>query len=409
MKPMNKATTSLLILFLALVIAQPIYAYETPPSIGVYPPPSRAFPLKIYVSQVDYNLTSGKTYFCPYRDRIIEKFYRAIEILEKSAFRFGYEHLEYRELMRLTFINVTSEKSADIVLRIATGINHSYAYVAFSDGIGEKPYFIYIVCREGRDYGDIKLFNLLLHEFFHALGLDHAKQPYTDTGEVEVMGNIADDRYAYPTTLNLYALYVTYFGKLDYSKADEHGDIILTLPTGMEYKAVKPYDLELRDLREENQELKLTVAELRNQLWELQDVVKEYEKLNETIKELQAELETYKYSVSSLQDTIADLETQKADLESQVENYKSQLEQAQEEISRLQGQLAQLSYQYQNLLSEKKSLEFKVKSLQQENQYLREKAQSLTQQSFILAFAGILLGVIGLSVTIYAKKKGVLT
>jgi len=270
-------------------------ALENMPSIEVYSPPSKSFPLKIFVEPYDYKINpsqllaeEGEAFRCPYHDRIERAFYQVVRDVVKSMTRFADEHPEYRQLLQIYFVNASRLDDADIVLTIVEGINYSRAVLA-------KPYQLQIVCSQGGlDYPE--LHNIIMHEFLHTLGIGHVNRLWTDNQEPEVMLNIDSQIISYPTNLDLYAIYLMYFQDIRETN--------ITLAKDLEYKMVVPYDVELKRLKQENERLKEDNKRLWEHLRNASDVITY---LNEENQRLRQENEDLRVLSAALEEQLADL------------------------------------------------------------------------------------------------------
>ena len=254
MRTMNPRLLPIFLMFAVLLTVIPIQAFgeEQAPAIEVLPgSPPKNYPIRIYVYRQAYVTERDQNIFtCVWTDQIISTLYEALRDLRGSILRFIDEHPEYRELALIHFVNVSSPNEADITFKVVSMIatNSTFYGVAY---FGDKPAEIAVVCRMV-DRGRETVYNVVLHEILHALGLGHAKQRFTGDGAPELMWPGPSTRVKqYPTTLDLYALYVVHFGSVS-------GGVI-TLPSDMKYEMVIPYTQEIQALRQEN-------AKLKNQL-----------------------------------------------------------------------------------------------------------------------------------------------
>jgi hypothetical protein len=250
----ERMKTRLLPIFLLLAVLLaviPIQASveEHAPAIEVLPePPTKNYPIRIYIYSQAYVTERDQNIFaCEWTDQIISILHEALRDLRGSILRFVDDHPEYRELALIHLINASSPNEADITFKVVSMIaanSTAYGVTYF----GGKPVEIAVVCRMA-DRGHETVYNVVLHEILHALGLGHAKQKLTGDGAPELMWPGPSTRIKqYPTTLDLYALYVIHFGSAS-------GDVI-TLPNDMKYEMMVPYAEEIQALKQENQKLK---------------------------------------------------------------------------------------------------------------------------------------------------------
>jgi len=245
----------LLFTILLAVIPLQVFAEEraASPAIEVFSgTPPRNYPIRIYVYQQTFQNEQADTPFpCEWTNKIMAALHEALHDLRGSILRFVDERPEFRELALIHFTNASSPSDADITFKIVDMItaNPSFAGVTYFSG---KPIEVAIVCRLGGG-GENTTHNMILHELLHALGLGHAKQKLTGDGSWEVMWpKLTDRAKIYPSTLDLYALYLIHFGSV--------GGGVITLPNGMRYEMVIPYAVEIQALRQENAKLKNQIS-----------------------------------------------------------------------------------------------------------------------------------------------------
>ena len=268
----------LLILVTASLNSATVYADNMLPQIEVYPPPSRDFPLKVYVYQTDYDELNNREFRCPAHSSLVELFYIVQRDLYNSILRFVEEYPEYRKLVLLSFVNTSDPDQADITFRVVISASNS-SYVLHGEGI---PYQIYIECDEINETNIHGARNVIFHEFMHSLGIGHPVNVYlTSRGEGELMAGNDPTIDMYPTTLDLYALYKVFFDNIREEK-------IVSLPSSIEYKMVIPYNVELKRLREEEDYLWSKLREANDLLTELQD---ENRKLRQVVEDLDIKIQ----------------------------------------------------------------------------------------------------------------------
>jgi len=251
-----KTRLPLIFLLLAvLLVATPlqVFAAETTssPAIRIMElknPLAGNYPIKIYIYPMVYvseNETGSGVNEC---GEAFLAIHDAIRDLHHIIARFIDEHPEYYQLILIRFTNASDEAAADITIKIFKRFGPESAnasgYILYSEN---TPLRIGLLCNGNLTYNDY--YTTFLHELFHALGLDHAKQPFTDDGDWDLMSPASPlGVQIYPSTLDLYALYMVHFGNAS-------GDVV-TLPDGMSYTQVKPYMEEVQSLKRENNRLK---------------------------------------------------------------------------------------------------------------------------------------------------------
>ena len=238
----------MLAILLAVIPIQ-AFAEEQAPAIEVLPePPTKNYPIRIYIYSQAYVTERDQNIFaCEWTDQIVSTLYEALRDLRGSILRFIDDHPEYRELALIHLINASSPSDADITFKVVSMIaanSTAYGVTYF----GGKPVEIAVVCRMA-DRGRETVYNVVLHEVLHALGLGHAKQPITEDKSEELMWPGSSTRVKqYPTTLDLYALYIVHF-------RGASGNVV-TLPSDLKYEMVIPYAAEIQKLKKENQKLR---------------------------------------------------------------------------------------------------------------------------------------------------------
>jgi len=296
----NKKIALVLLLIICAAVPYPINAVEQPPAIRVHEPLSTSFPLKVFAYSMAIDLDNNQQFTCEAASKIKELFYDVLRTFPKTVLKFIDEYPTYRKLALIHFTNVSNPSDADITFRIIEERGEPHvAYVNHWKGGAE----IYVKCsllqwtfNVTRDEAKAEnlAWSVIAHEVGHALGLDHAKQMYTGDGHPELMyfGGFGDEKVYY-STLDLYGLYIAYFGDREYHE----GHVNVTLPPDIEYKMVIPYDVELGQLKGENERL---WAYLRN----ASDVI---DYLDDENQRLRSENQDLRMMNEALKSQLADL------------------------------------------------------------------------------------------------------
>jgi len=311
-----KTRLPLIFLLLAILLATiPLQTFAeeqaSTPAIEVLSgSPPRNYPIRVYVYPQAYVTEWSQDIFaCEWTDQIISALHEALRDLRGSILRFIDEHPEYRELALIHFVNVSSPNEADITFKVVSMIaanSTAYGVTYF----GGKPAEIAVACRAAETSRET-VYNVVLHEVLHALGLGHAKQRFTENLAPELMWPGPSTRVKqYPTTLDLYALYVVHFGSAS-------GNVI-TLPNDIKYKMVTPYAAEIQKLRKENQKLEdrlntsaMMLKKLRQERDALRDKLAEanatIQDLTEQYQAVRSILDSYIHAYNSLQEKYENL------------------------------------------------------------------------------------------------------
>ena len=248
-KAMHRRLLALTLTVLIIsTILLPIYAWENRPVIDITPPPSRSFPLKVYVYPKAYDVDNEETFTCQYQDKLVAIFYDVLRSFRKVVLRFVDEYPEYSRLLEITFVNVSSLDHADVAFRVIRQENVN-PYTDFTGAWTPYRSRINILCNLLSEESEEEVWSVVFHELLHALGLGHARQQFTDQGHPELMLYIPSGtkERIWPSTLDLYGLYELYFNH-KFREVYEN----TSLPPNIEYKMVIPYDVEIQRLEEEN-------------------------------------------------------------------------------------------------------------------------------------------------------------
>ena len=174
---------------LVISLLTPVMAVNPTPIIYITPPPSKNFPLKVYVYSKAYDVDSGAEFNFTYQDKLVSMFYDVLRSFRKVVFRFVDEHPKYSKLLEITFVNVSSLDQADIAFRVIRQKNVN-PYTDFTGAWTPYRSRINILCDLLDKESEEEVWSVIFHELGHALGLGHARQQFTDEGRPESMLNI---------------------------------------------------------------------------------------------------------------------------------------------------------------------------------------------------------------------------
>lgn len=276
----------LMLMLLLAVTPIHVFAQESRPAISVpegEKPLVGSYPIRVYVYPGAYDVEDeARPFQCDSLQEIQLAIYDALRDLHHIAVRFVDEHPQYYQLVLIRFANASSPDEADITVMVVGSSGEAPKYAGYILYGATKPLRIGLLCHVNMTYYDY--YKTFLHELLHALGLDHAKQQSTDDGGWELMYPAGvPGAMVYPSTLDLYALYLVHFG--------DAGGGLIELPEDISYVQVKPYQLELRELeslREESARLRDAVARLSRE----NNIMRgRLVKANSTIESLREELE----------------------------------------------------------------------------------------------------------------------
>ncbi|MEM2003710.1 MAG: hypothetical protein QXQ37_03550 [Nitrososphaerota archaeon] len=284
-------------------------------------------PVDVYVERMD---------ICPEsEERIVSQLPVVFETHRQAVIRFIAEMgKEYDKLLSIQF-ELTDDKShADVLFRVEDLEPPGVGYALLGSGAS----VVGIDCDVAEN--EIVTKQVILHEFYHVLGLGHSKDcPMW----LEMMcGGGADTPY--PTSLDLMAIYAKYF----VYPASEGEVLWYSLPDNVPYVLVMPYNVSLQQLEaqisrlsKENYELRY---DLRNDILRIDNEIYRHSK---AIGDLNTKISDVEQNVSGLEQKVNSLEndfTQRLNVQSAViGNMQNDLSTLQAEQSELRATINQLS------------------------------------------------------------------
>ncbi|MEM2587874.1 MAG: hypothetical protein QXV23_06205 [Candidatus Bathyarchaeia archaeon] len=153
---------------------------------------------------------------------------------------------------------------------------------------------------------------IILHEIYHALGLDHPPM----SSPIELMNGLTRNSPPYPSSLNLYALWQLWFGK------DQTSSV--RLPPNIPYVQVLPYNYQMSQLEIAVKQLQFT--------------------LNNDIRRIDADITSLRNDVNNLKSVTGNLAKDLAELS----NLKSVTNNLAKNQNYLQNQLTDMSNEMRN-------------------------------------------------------------
>jgi prefoldin subunit 5 len=367
---------------LVLLVSAPIIPVTAPPRIWIDPWSKVGhdnFVIYVYPSLDSDcpNMDSVEKLLGPTLDLILS-IHRDASL--RFVSEFGYK---YDGLLLLRFEKTSDKQRADIKIYVKE-ISPDIAYYATSKYSKE----ILVDC-EVADASLNDQVSVLLHELYHGLGVGHIEP----NNEYDLMGGVG--RYnMYPTSLDLYAIWLVWFsGK--YDNAPPSGGVIwVTLPDEIEYVQLEPFSSTINRLLSQNEDLKATVFDLRRD-----------------IKNLGEERDMYRREVENLTSVNEALRQEVSDLERTVNDLGRKLAEREETIGRLNDKVSSLSNELSNANAKITSLESQVEkleslrsSLESENELLRARIDSLRWILLVLVVTFVCTA-ISLAVVWRTRKK----
>jgi len=315
---LSKSLRLCLTITMAFLLLQTILtpAYSEKYSIGVFLPPTRNPPIKVYW---DYSSISN----CPKElsETIFETVKVAMVMLRKSIYRFAEESDgRYDELVKIRFENTSRLRDSHIVVRV-NQLGEEVAgktTLSFIDGNPNPPYIVEIDCETPLS-GTVPAFNVVLHELLHALGLGHTKHYMMPDGNLEVMAEtkpVEREPTIYVSTLDLYALYKIFFTGYLWGRVK---DVVEIDSDRFSYRQVTPYVVEFDVLRKKYDELSSKYSFLErgymNLSRDLETVSINVKSLESSLSKMNLEVENMSRSISSISTKLSEEELRRMKLE----------------------------------------------------------------------------------------------
>jgi len=287
----------------------------------------RKLPVKVYWKP-------SKTCPADFNEVLKKTLDTAIILLRKSIWRFMEENDgRFDEMVKFRIKYARNPEEAQIIVtgdRLEEGVAGATIITMTDKGMIPQTEIIYdcnVVLKPM-----VPAFNVVLHELLHALGLGHAYfDKVDDQWEIMAEEKRGGEPTIYVSTLDLYALDRLWF------KGSRDRRIVL--PDYLEFKEVKPYVVELEELKQVYQELHEKYGVLERDIAELKTVLKVVEKRVSSIKT----------EVTSLQTEVEHLQTGLSDVREELGKTGKRLERLSGRVSEQEGEITriwqQVSYQ----------------------------------------------------------------
>ena len=327
----------LIILALAsLVIASIATPVAAANAVEVIPigPEMKRFPIKVYISPKTSCPSDAFSAF-------VENFKAALSNFNQSLDAFASKYAgRFDSITLLKPVLTDREADAQIVVvfeQVEPEGAAGFTELPIADGhLAPKPKVHYdceVITRP-----TVQPVNVILHEFLHALGLGHANfEELNGVRELMFEQGRPDDPVIYPSTLDLYALYMIWFGGYE-GKSIE-------LPAWLEYRMVTPTSgagaiipsSELSEIKKRVEELEQAYENLNATaislgkdikfIYERVEKLEEaQEKITQDLKSQAEEIKSHEEKIGSLEDRMAAAEEDISGLRADVSGLEARLE-----------------------------------------------------------------------------------
>ena len=360
---MKALKVALLLLLTLLLVTQPISAaYGLWIEVVPLSKNFRKLPVKIYWKPSET---------CPaeFNEVLKKTLDAAIILLRKSVWRFMEENDgQFDEMITFRIEYTDNPEEAQIIVsgdNLEPGVAGITAMGVSDEGL-EMVEIIYdcdVVLRPM-----VPAFNVVLHELLHGLGLGHTYfDKVGDQWEIMAESKREGEPTIYVSTLDLHALYQIWFTKY-------RGDTV-GLPQDLEFREVKPYVVELEELKKIYEDLHRKYGVLEGEIASLKDDLKILEK---RVDELEQNVATISTKVSSL-------EKRATNLEEEVETISETVETISSEVSQVAGGLESVNATMREWMGEVRgSLETLSTRIAENQREIREHSQLLASQQQVI-------------------------
>jgi len=348
----SKASFLLAALLSLLLLIGPIEAQELWIEVIPLSAKMKRFPIKVYWKESET---------CPAEfNKVLKKTLdTAIIFLRKSIWRFMEENdgkydkfvvfrLEYTDNPKNAQIIISGDQLGEEVAGITV--------IGTVDGKLVPPTEIYYDC-EVVLKPVVPAFNVVLHELLHGVGLGHAYfDKVDDQWEIMAESKREGEPTIYVSTLDLHALYQIWF-------ENYRGDKVI-LPQNLEFREVKPYVVELEELKKIYEELH-----------------RKYGVLEEEVTSLKDDLKILEKRVENLEQNVTVIHTRVSSLEKKAETLSENLETVSSEVSKVAEGLESVNTTMNRWMGEvRRSLQTLATRISENQEAIQEHSQLLASQ-----------------------------
>ena len=353
----SRKLSLLTILLSLLLLIGPIEAQELWIEVMPLSAEMKKLPVKIYWKE-------SKTCPAEFNEVLKKTLDVAMILLRKSIWRFMEENdgkydkfiafrLEYTDNPREAHIIITGDQLEEGVA--------GETWIATVEGKMVPPAQIYYDC-EVVLKPLVPAFNVVLHELLHGLGLGHTYfDKVGDQWEIMAETKREGEPTIYVSTLDLHALYQIWFSNYRRNR--------VSLPQELEFREVKPYVVELEELKEIYEELHRKYGVLEEEVTSLKDDLKILEKRVENLEQ----------NVTIIRTKVSFLEEKATNLEKMAETLSESLETVSSEVSRVAEELESVNTTMREWMGEVRG------SIQTLSTRISENQRSIQEHSQLLA------------------------
>jgi len=353
----SRRLSLLTILLSLLLLIGPIEAQELWIEVMPLSAEMKKLPVKIYWKE-------SKTCPAEFNEVLKKTLDVAMILLRKSIWRFMEENdgkydkfiafrLEYTDNPREAHIIITGDQLEEGVA--------GETWIATVEGKMVPPAQIYYDC-EVVLKPLVPAFNVVFHELLHGLGLGHTYfDKVGDQWEIMAETKREGEPTIYVSTLDLHALYQIWFSNYRRDR--------VSLPQDLEFREVKPYIVELEELKKIYEELHQKYGVLEEEVASLKDDLKILEKRVENLEQ----------NVTIIRTKVSFLEEKAANLEKKAETLSKSLETVSSEVSQVAEGLESVNTTMREWIGEVRG------SIQTLSTRISENQRSIQEHSQLLA------------------------